>query len=89
MIENGIGYDPWAQKLLDANPDKSRKVLNVGDLVGVKEGGNPHQWYSADSVQRFVDRVTADLESLDPNNSAYYEARRPRSKRRGWRSTTR
>ena len=73
VIENGIGYDPWAQKLLDADPDQSRKVLNVGDLVGVKEGGNPHQWYSVHSVQAFVDRVTADLKSLDPKNSTYYE----------------
>jgi zinc/manganese transport system substrate-binding protein len=76
VIENGIGYDPWAQKLLDANPDKSRKVLNVGDLVGVREGGNPHQWYSLDSVQRFIEQVTTDLKSLDPTNSAYYEAQK-------------
>ncbi|MBV9730786.1 MAG: zinc ABC transporter substrate-binding protein, partial [Pseudonocardiales bacterium] len=41
VIENGIGYDPWAAKLVDANPAPARLVLNVGDLVGVKEGGNP------------------------------------------------
>jgi zinc/manganese transport system substrate-binding protein len=76
VVLNGIGYDPWAQKLLDANPDRSRKVLNVGDLVGVKEGGNPHQWYSVESVQRFITRVTSDLETLDPKNAAYYETQK-------------
>src|SRR3984957_9806897 len=43
VIENGVGYDSWMDKLLSAdgnNPD--RKVLNVGDLVGVQDGGNPH-----------------------------------------------
>src|SRR5437763_15103419 len=32
-IVNGIGYDPWASKLLDANPVHGRVVLTVGDLV--------------------------------------------------------
>jgi zinc/manganese transport system substrate-binding protein len=73
VIVNGIGYDAWATKLLDANPDNSRKVLKVGDLVGVSQGGNPHQWYSPDSVTRFIDRVTADLSSLDPKNATYYD----------------
>src|SRR5437588_1119584 len=42
VIENGIGYDPWAQKLLDANPVSGRDVLDVGKLLGVPDGGNPH-----------------------------------------------
>jgi zinc/manganese transport system substrate-binding protein len=73
VIVNGIGYDAWATKLVDANPDNSRKVLNVGELVGVQEGGNPHQWYSPDAVGQFIDRVTADLSSLDPKNASYYD----------------
>ena len=40
-IVNGIGYDPWADKLLAANPVKGRVVLNVGDLVGIKPGRQP------------------------------------------------
>jgi zinc/manganese transport system substrate-binding protein len=83
VIVNGIGYDPWATKLIDANPDSSRKVLNVGELVGVNEGGNPHQWYSPDSVGQFVDRVTADLSSLDPKNAAYYEQQNTKFKTEG------
>src|ERR671931_234146 len=35
-IVNGVGYDPWADKLLAASPAKGRLVLKVGDLVGVK-----------------------------------------------------
>ena len=40
-IVNGIGYDPWAAKLLAANPVHGRVVLNVGDLVGIEPGGEP------------------------------------------------
>jgi zinc/manganese transport system substrate-binding protein len=76
VIENGIGYDPWAQKLIDANPDSGRKVLDVGKLVGIEAGGNPHQWYSPDTVRRVVDRITADLARLDPKNAGYYRAQK-------------
>ena len=40
-IVNGVGYDPWATKLADANPSPTRTVLTVGDLVGVADGGQP------------------------------------------------
>ena len=43
VIVNGIGYDPWAGKLLAANPVHGRVVLTVGDLLGIKPGGNPHR----------------------------------------------
>src|SRR5881394_2485949 len=45
-IVNGVGYDPWARKLIDANTVSGRIVLNVGKLVGVARGGNPHRWYA-------------------------------------------
>jgi zinc/manganese transport system substrate-binding protein len=76
VIVNGIGYDPWVQKLLDADRSPTRTVLDVGKLVGVKVGGNPHQWYSPESVDRFVTRVSADLARLDPRDAAYFATRR-------------
>lgn len=76
VIENGIGYDAWAQKLIDANPDSGRKVLNVGKLVGISDGGNPHQWYNPGTVRQVIDRITSDLSSLDPKNADYYDAQK-------------
>ncbi len=78
VIVNGAGYDAWAQKLIAANPDSGRAVLNVGDLVGVPKGGNPHQWYSPESVEKFIAATTARLQKLDPKNARYYAARRAR-----------
>jgi zinc/manganese transport system substrate-binding protein len=76
VIVNGIGYDPWAQKALDASPSSGRKVLIVGDLLGLHDGDNPHQWYSPESVQAFIDRVTADLQRLDPRDARAFDALR-------------
>ena len=75
-IVNGIGYDAWATKLLGANPSGGRAVLTVGDLLGLKEGDNPHQWYSPASVQRVVDQIVADYTRLDPKDGAYFDRQR-------------
>ncbi len=75
-IVNGIGYDTWAQRLLDANASGSRRVLNVGHLLGLQAGDNPHQWYSPASVQRVINQIVADYKRLDPSDSAYFDRQR-------------
>ncbi|MGZ4201161.1 MAG: metal ABC transporter solute-binding protein, Zn/Mn family [Thermoleophilaceae bacterium] len=82
-IVNGVGYDPWAPKLLDANPVGGRVVLDVGKLVGVRSGGNPHRWYSPADVQRVIDRLEADYERLDSRHAAYYRAQRTKLETQG------
>jgi zinc/manganese transport system substrate-binding protein len=73
LVENGIGYDGWADKMLASNPNPQRTVLNVGQLVGVPEDGNPHQWYSPDSVAKVIDAITAEYKKADPNDAAYFD----------------
>jgi zinc/manganese transport system substrate-binding protein len=75
-IVNGIGYDNWAPKLLSASPLGGRVVLNVGGLLGLHEGDNPHQWYSPASVTRVVERIVADYDALDPGAAAYFAQRK-------------
>lgn len=75
-ILNGIGYDEWARKLIDANPNSGRTVLEVGDVVGLSPGDNPHQWYSPTSVQKVIAQITADYKKADPGHAAYFDQRR-------------
>src|SRR5258708_27216478 len=75
VIENGAGYDPWAQKLIDANPSSSRALLDVGKLNGVSEGGNPHMWYSPTFVRKVIDAITAQLQRLDSADTSYFRSR--------------
>jgi zinc/manganese transport system substrate-binding protein len=73
VVINGAGYDPWAPKLVDANPSSSRQVLTIADLAGRKEGDNPHMWYSPPIVGKVIDRITADLKSLDSAHAASFD----------------
>ncbi|OSC24969.1 ABC transporter substrate-binding protein [Mycobacterium vulneris] len=73
VVENGIGYDTWADKMLAPDPNPQRTVVNVGDSVGVAQGGNPHQWYSPDSVTKVANAITAAYKNADPNDSGYFD----------------
>jgi len=76
VVVNGIGYDPWADKLLAANPVDGRDEIDVGDVLGLDKGDNPHRWYSPPDVRRVADAITASYKKLDPAHAAYFEARR-------------
>jgi zinc/manganese transport system substrate-binding protein len=76
VITNGIGYDTWTTKLLAANPVPGRQSLVVGNLVGLKEGDNPHRWYSPGDVHKVIAQITADYKRLDPADAAYFDTQK-------------
>jgi zinc/manganese transport system substrate-binding protein len=78
VIENGSGYDPWAGKLVAANEGGGRIVVDVGNLVGVPAGGNPHRWYSPRDVHRVIAAITAAYARLDPEHARYFARQRHR-----------
>jgi zinc/manganese transport system substrate-binding protein len=71
-IVNGIGYDEWASHLLAADSSSGRTVLDVGNLLGLKQGENPHRWYSPADVHAAIDRIVADYDKLRPADASYF-----------------
>jgi zinc/manganese transport system substrate-binding protein len=76
-IVNGIGYDTWASRLLAADGG-GRDVISVGDVLGLGDGDNPHQWYSPSSVRKVVAAITAAYVRADPVDARYFAAQRRR-----------
>jgi zinc/manganese transport system substrate-binding protein len=74
VIENGIGYDPWVSKLLAADHVAGQHVINVGTLVGVADGGNPHRWYNPTDVHTVIAAITAAYKAADPADATYFAA---------------
>jgi zinc/manganese transport system substrate-binding protein len=83
VIVNGIGYDNWLPQLLSADQESGRVVLTVGEVLGLKEGDNPHQWYSPSNVYRVIDRIVADYDRLDPADTAYFAQQKQAFETRG------
>ncbi|MDA8315887.1 MAG: zinc ABC transporter substrate-binding protein [Actinomycetota bacterium] len=72
VIVNGIGYDPWATTLVGSDQTKNQTVLDVGNLLGIRPGGNPHRWYDPSDVTRVIQQITADYERIDPRAAGYF-----------------
>ena len=80
IIINGVGYDTWARDAgIGAGIEPYAKVLNIGDLVGVPDGGNPHIWYDPAYMNEAIAQMEKDLISIDPSEASYFEqaVRRP------------
>ncbi len=75
-IVNGVGYDEWASRLLAASPLSGRVVLNVGGLLGLHDGDNPHRWYFPSNVFAVVNELVVDYDRLDPAGAAYFARQR-------------
>ena len=76
VVVNGAGYDDWAKRILGGNPNASRRVTTVADLIGKKAGDNPHFWYNPDWVEQVADRITADYKGMDAADAGYFDQRR-------------
>ena len=76
VLVNGVGYDAWASKIAAANDTPRQTVLDVGKLLGLTAGANPHRWYNPDDVSRVVSELTSDYQRVDPDDATYFAQRR-------------
>lgn len=73
VIQNGVGYDAFMQRLEDAAPSSRRLVVTVADVLGVHgRDANPHLWYDVPQLSRIAGAIASGLEKSDPANAAAY-----------------
>ena len=81
VIYNGIGYDPWMPKLLDAARNPQRVTIDVGALAGRHPGDNPHIWYDTAAMDMVAARLATVLGTADPAHRSGYRHRLVRFER--------
>ncbi|HTZ92591.1 MAG TPA: zinc ABC transporter substrate-binding protein [Streptosporangiaceae bacterium] len=75
IVQNGIGYDSYMNKIENSSPDSSRKVIDVQQLLGLPDSTpNPHLWYSPKTMPAVAKAVADDLAKLSPSHAAYFHA---------------
>ena len=75
LIENGVGYDTYMEKIESASPNSSRKVIDVQKLLGLPESTpNPHLWYKPTTMPIVARAIASDLSALQPSHAAYFQA---------------
>lgn len=76
VVQNGVGYDTYMNKIEAASPSAGRKVISVQHLLGLPDSApNPHLWYNPATMPAVAKAVAADLSALQPSRKPYFTAR--------------
>jgi zinc/manganese transport system substrate-binding protein len=75
VVQNGVGYDTFMNKIEAASPSTKRKVIDVQTLLGLPDAtSNPHLWYKPTTMPAVARAVGQDLSALAPAHAAYFAA---------------
>jgi zinc/manganese transport system substrate-binding protein len=75
VIENGMDYDPWVDRLLAGSPAPHREVIVVADLLHRKPGANPHLWYDPKCMLVLAAKLADALTARNPAREEFYRLR--------------
>ena len=82
IIANGLGFEPWLERLLDSSEARGTRIdasAGVLPLLLTEHGHSvpdPHAWQSLSNAEIYVRNIAKALSQLDPSHSADYAARR-------------
>jgi zinc/manganese transport system substrate-binding protein len=75
VVQNGVGYDAYMEKIEAASPSSSRRIIDVQKLLGLPESTpNPHLWYKPTTMPAVAGALAGDLSALAPAHAAYFRA---------------
>ena len=75
VVQNGVGYDSFMNKVESASPSSSRKVITVQSLLGLPDStANPHLWYMPRTMPAVAHALDKDLSAIDPSHAGYFAA---------------
>jgi zinc/manganese transport system substrate-binding protein len=79
VVQNGVGYDTYMNKIEAASPSSERTVIDVQKLLGLPASTpNPHLWYKPAAMPVVARAVESDLAALQPAHAAYFAANEER-----------
>jgi zinc/manganese transport system substrate-binding protein len=75
VVQNGLGYDPYMERIESATSSSSRRVIDVQRLLGLPDSTpNPHLWYRPQTMPLVAGALARDLAAIQPAHAAYFEA---------------
>ena len=79
LILNGLGLEPWGNKIQQNIDSKQTLIVTAGDGISaqhVNEDGqiivDPHIWLSPILAEQMVDKILQGFIKVDPSNSQFY-----------------
>jgi zinc/manganese transport system substrate-binding protein len=74
VVQNGVGYDGFMNKIESASPSSTRKVIVAQVVLDLPaDTPNPHLWYSPRTMPAVAAVIAKDLAKLDPTHAPYFQ----------------
>ena len=75
IVQNGVGYDSFMNKIESAAPNPERKIIVAQQVLGLPDSTpNPHLWYNPATMPAVARVMAADLSELRPARKSYFQA---------------
>jgi zinc/manganese transport system substrate-binding protein len=75
VVQNGVGYDTYMNRIESAQASSTRKVIVVQKLLGLPDSTpNPHLWYAPTTMPLVARAIANDLAKLQPAHASYFNA---------------
>jgi zinc/manganese transport system substrate-binding protein len=76
VVDNGLGYDAFMDRLLSASRNARRVVVTVADVLGISGAdANPHIWFDVPRVPEMAKAIADGLSTVDPPHRAFFQDR--------------
>ena len=75
IVQNGVGYDTFMNRIEAASSLRGRDVIVAQQLLGFSSNiFNPHLWYNPRTMPLVAKAVASDLSKLEPAHAGYFQA---------------
>lgn len=82
IVANGLGFEPWLERLLASSEPAGKRINASAGVVPLmleedgEQAPDPHAWQSLGNAEIYVRNIAQALAQLDPTHRGEYEARR-------------
>jgi zinc/manganese transport system substrate-binding protein len=77
VVVNGLGFEGWINRLIDASGCKGTVVVASAGVSPMKDpttsGEDPHAWHSISAVMKYVDNISEALQKKDPIHASTFK----------------
>lgn len=74
IVQNGLGYDDFMNKLESSSSHSKRQIITVAKALNESaRTKNPHLWYNPNTMPKVASLIAKDLEKQKPAQKQYFE----------------
>lgn len=81
VVVNGLGFEGWLDRLIEASGFHGKVLVatsGITPLIHSANGGevtDPHAWHSLKNAQIYIDNIVRGLSALLPENASFFKSR--------------